>query len=81
MDKLKHFFLCFAVTLLTDFIFPGLGWTYGLTVGLTIEATQAEYGRATVREFWKSITSKDTLLDLLADGLGIIAGLFIRKLI
>ena len=74
MDKLKHFALCFLVTVFTD-------WTYGLTVGLTIEATQAEYGRATVKEFLKDITSKDTLLDLLADGLGIIAGILIRKLI
>jgi len=74
MDKLKHFLLCLLVTAFTD-------WTYGLTVGLTIEATQAEYGRATVKEFLRDITSKDTRLDLVADGLGIIAGLFIRKLL
>jgi len=74
MDKLKHFILCFLVTI-------SFGWTYGLTVGLAIEMTQAETGNATPKKFLKKLFSKDTLLDLVADGLGIVAGIFIRRLI
>ena len=70
MDKLKHFVLCFLVTL-------ALGWTYGLCVGVTIELTQAEYGRASIKVFLERLFSKDSLLDLLADGAGILVALIV----
>ena len=74
MDKIKHFALCFAVTVI-------FGWSYGLTVGLTVEATQAEYNNATVAGFIQRFFSKDSILDLLADGLGILFGWVIRGLV
>ena len=74
MDKIKHFALCFAVTVI-------FGWSYGLTVGLTVEATQAEYNNATVAGFIQRFFSKDSLLDLLANGLGILFGWVIRGLV
>ena len=74
MDKIKHFALCFAVTVI-------FGWSYGLTVGLTIEATQAEYDNATVAGFIQRFFSKDSILDLLADGLGVFVGIVLRNLI
>jgi len=74
MDKIKHFLLCFLVTL-------GLGWTYGLTVGVTVELTQAEHGNADVKTFFKRLTSKDTILDLVADLTGIGFALLIKHLI
>ena len=86
MDKLKHFALCFAVTGLTDLVchfihFSFIGWLIGAFVGVTVEATQAEYGNATVKQFIKKFFSKDSLLDLLADALGIIVAIGLRIII
>ena len=73
-DKVKHFLLCFLVTL-------GLGWTYGLTVGVTVELTQAEHGNADVKTFFKRLTSKDAILDLVADLAGVLTGLIVLAII
>jgi hypothetical protein len=74
MDKLKHFLLCSIVTF-------ALGWTYGLTVGLTIEFVQAEAWNAGIKTFLRRLFSRDSLLDLVADGFGIGAGLLVRGLL
>jgi hypothetical protein len=71
MDKIKHFFLCFLVTLVC-------GWQIGVAVALTIELTQAEYGNASLKVMWWRMTSRDTLGDLLADSGGIVLGLVLR---
>jgi len=73
-DKVRHFLLCFLITL-------GLGWTYGLTVGVTVELTQAEHGNADVKTFFKRLTSKDTILDLVADLVGVLIGLTARAIV
>jgi len=70
MDKLYHFLLCLATTTL-------FGWKIGTTVGLTVEATQAEdFWRAhgTLKTYWWG----DTILDLVFDAFGIVVGTFIR---
>ena len=73
IDKLYHIALCFIVTLV-------LGWKFGLAVGLTVEATQAE-------AFWRRGNSLkdyhwlDTVLDIIADIIGIVAGMYLRRLI
>jgi len=76
MDKLKHLGICFAVTL-----FRGL--EIGIWVGVIIELTQAEYGGhyPWKRSFWQRLLTRDTLFDLIADGLGIYAGVYIRRLL
>ena len=76
MDKLKHFILCLVVT----FVF---GWEIGVTVGITIELTQAEYGghHFWKQSFWKRLLTWDTFFDLTADGLGVFLGMYVRTLI
>lgn len=73
-DYIGHFLLCFLVTLV-------FGWRIGLTVGLTIEFTQAEYDCFNVRAFFKRITSQDTIKDLIFDGFGIVLAFYIRGLL
>jgi len=72
-DKIQHFILCFLVTL-------ALGWQIGTTMALTIEGTQAEafyrhYG--SLKYYWW----KDTVADLIADGLGILTGVIIKGIL
>ena len=73
IDKFYHFGLCFIVTALA-------GWQIGTAVALTIEGTQAE-------AFWRRGNSLkdynwfDTFLDTIADIIGIIAGMYLRRLI
>lgn len=75
MDKVKHFILCFVVTLF-------LGWKIGVTVSVTKELTQAEAKSGPWKKpFWKQLFRKDTAFDLIADGLGIGMALFVRSLI
>ena len=71
MDKVKHFFLL----LFTTFFF---GTRFGVGLAIGIEGAQAEAGNADVQTFLKRFFSKDSLLDLLADTLGILAGFLIR---
>ena len=69
-DWLAHFTLCLVVTAV-------FGWKIGVTVGLTIEATQIEDAY-----FSKTgVNVADTLIDLFADGLGIIIGEKIHQII
>jgi len=80
MDKLGHFALCLLVAL----------WRpdWAVVVALTIEATQFEaywrrWWRASGR-WWKPFTTYwwgDTVLDLLADALGIAAAAIIRTML
>ena len=76
MDKLQHIILCLVVT----FVF---GWEIGVTVGITIEPTQAEYGgyHFWKRSFWERLLTWDTFFDLTADGLGVFLGMYVRTLI
>lgn len=73
IDKLYHFILCLIVTTV-------LGWKFGVAVALTIEGTQAE-------AFWRRGNSLkdywwfDTFVDIIADILGIMAGMYLRRLI
>lgn len=73
IDKLYHFALCLAVTTV-------FGWRIGTAVALTVEATQAE-------AFWRRGNSMkdywwlDTFVDIIADAVGIVAGMYLRKLI
>ena len=87
-DKIKHFLLCLFVTLI-------FGWEIGVTTGIVIELTQAEYNlsypqkfnifsllfwqeaKLTVSVFLKRLCKLDTLLDLVADGLGVIVAVLI----
>jgi hypothetical protein len=71
MDKIKHFFLCFLVTLVC-------GWQIGVAVALTIELTQAEHGNASLRVIWQRIMSNDTILDLMADAGGVVFALMAK---
>ena len=71
MDKIKHFLLCFFVTLVC-------GWQIGAAVALTIELTQAEYGNAGLKVMWQRMTSRDTILDLAADAGGIVFAIMAR---
>ncbi len=73
MDKLYHFLLCLIITLLFD-------WRIGVTVGLTIEGTQAEgywRERGELKNYWWN----DTFLDLVFDAIGIVVGMGLRKII
>lgn len=74
MDKAKHFLLCFFVTLI-------FGWEHGVNTGLVIELVQAERGHASIPVMWQRLTSDDTVLDLIADALGIGVGLIVRTTI
>ena len=75
VDKLQHFILCLVVTLIFD-------WKIGTTMALTIELTQAEAKSSPFKKpFWKQLFRKDTAFDLVADGLGVGAGLYLRYLI
>ncbi len=73
IDKVYHFGLCLIVTSFA-------GWQIGTAVALTIEGTQAEAywrrGNSLKNYYWL-----DTFLDIISDGLGIIAGMYLRKLI
>jgi len=73
-DKVLHFLLNVIIT----FIF---GWKVSTTMSLTIEATQAESGGnfPWMASFWTRLLRWDTLFDLIADGLGLLLGLFLRK--
>ena len=64
-DWIQHFFLCLILSFF-------LGWKISAVVGITIEATQwDDFG-------W---LGWDHLFDLIADGLGILAGLWLRSLL
>ena len=70
MDKVKHAVLCMIVAMWrTD---------YAIVMALTIELTQAEAGSPSIREMLRRLTSRDTMWDLVADAIGIIAGTIIR---
>lgn len=77
MDKLYHFLLCLLLAVFFDA-------EIALAVAITIEATQFEaYWRRWKGSagLWKPFTTYwwgDTILDLLADALGIAAGLIIK---
>ena len=73
-DKFKHFILCFVVTL-------PLSWGYGLAVGITVELTQAEAKGGSILDILKRLWSRDTFWDLVADAVGIIAGVGLRYLV
>ena len=74
MDKIKHFALCFIVTAI-------LGWKYGVCVGLTIELTQAEQGNPGIKIFLERLFSKDSLLDMVADSIGILYAILLIQLL
>ena len=73
-DKYKHALMGFVVS----FLF-GL-WTT-IVVSVVVELTQAESGNATREQFIKKIASNDTMLDLAADGIGMVLGLTLRYLV
>ena len=71
-DKVYHAVLCFLVTFLFDI-------RIGVTVALTIEATQVEVyvgekGVKALKNYWWL----DTIIDLGADAFGIFLAVFIK---
>jgi len=82
----SHFALCLIATIIADTILyftkqPSIGWSYGITVGLFVELTQAEYGRQSLKNIIKRFTSKDSLWDMLWDGVGIVTATIIKGLL
>jgi len=76
MDKLYHFLLCLAATF-------AFGWKIGLTVGLTVEATQIEgyWRKSGIRSLLRYYWWSDTFLDLIFDAAGIAIGMILRRLL
>jgi hypothetical protein len=69
---ISHAVLCFLIALFR--------WDYAILIGVTIELVQAEHGfkHPLTKEFWRRLLSKDTIIDLVADGIGIGIALLIR---
>jgi len=87
-DKIKHFIMCFGLSLIYEFIFGNYqGWFYAMSIGVAVEGAQAEGGNVSPfsKVFWRKIKSKDSRGDLLADAIGSIIGdalgLLLRRLI
>ncbi len=75
MDKLLHFFSCYFITSVFSIISPFAGVLIALAAGIGKEVYDYfTYGKET-EGFYKLVIG-----DLLADGLGIGIGLFVRLL-
>lgn len=81
MDKVYHFFLCLGITLFSALLFPSkksTAWFHASIVGITIEITQAEFVHRNYGgnnwEGWNDWYIRDTIGDLIADGLGTLTG-------
>lgn len=77
-DKIQHALLCFAITFVATFGYnSSTSALFGAVVGVTIEAVQIEaYWRRykSLKGYWWS----DTIIDLIADGIGIGLALWLR---
>lgn len=73
LDKLLHAGLCFVVALFS--------WSHAVAVGLIIELAQAEVGALGLRDFYGRLYTRGTLLDLVADAVGVVLALVVRALV
>lgn len=74
-DWPAHLILCFIIALFK--------WDYAVLVGVTIELVQAEHDckYPFMKDFWMRLLSKDTIIDLVFDGIGIGLALLIKSII